>query len=112
MLTTRRFLWKIDGDRVRVFKWSGKNDYVALCEPEYISFGGGCAASPSHLCLDRLRASLSSDGHYGLYLDETLSDGSSAHCPTFDNEPLCSAGPRQGEAVVFECVGLEVWGIS
>lgn len=26
---------------MRVFKWSGKNDYVALCEPEYISFGGG-----------------------------------------------------------------------
>ncbi len=25
-----------------VFKWTGKNDYVALCEPDYISFGGGC----------------------------------------------------------------------
>ena len=30
-------------DRVRVFKWTGRNDYVALCEPDYISFGGGCA---------------------------------------------------------------------
>ena len=32
-------------DRVRVFKWTGRNDYVALCEPDYISFGGGCAFS-------------------------------------------------------------------
>ena len=38
------FLWKkAEGDdEVKVFKWTGKNDYVALCEPESISFGGGC----------------------------------------------------------------------
>jgi hypothetical protein len=36
------FLWKAaHGEDVRVFKWTGKNDYVALCEPESISFGGG-----------------------------------------------------------------------
>lgn len=37
------FLWKQenDGASVRVFKWTGKNDYVALCESDYISFGGG-----------------------------------------------------------------------
>ncbi|KAH9913202.1 TLD-domain-containing protein [Fomitopsis serialis] len=88
------FLWRLlPGQRVRIYKWTGKNDYVALCEPEYLSFGGG-------------------DGHYGLYLDDTLNDGSSARCPTFENEPLCSAGPRQGENVRFECVGLEVWGVG
>ncbi|CAL1697514.1 unnamed protein product [Somion occarium] len=88
------FLWKMGPDnRVRVFKWTGKNDYIALCEPDYISFGGG-------------------DGRYGLYLDETLLDGSSAPCPTFDNDPLCSSGPRQGVGYRFECVGLEVWGIG
>jgi hypothetical protein len=41
-MITYRFLWKAHGDGVRVFKWTGKNDYVALCEPESISFGGGC----------------------------------------------------------------------
>jgi len=88
------FLWKMQkDDSLHVYKWTGKNDYVALCEPEYISFGGG-------------------DGHYGLYLDDTLSDGSSARCPTYDNDPLCSPGPRQGEAITFECVGLEVWGVG
>ncbi|KAI0061362.1 TLD-domain-containing protein, partial [Artomyces pyxidatus] len=85
------FLWKLDG-KLSVYKWTGKNDYVALCEPEYISFGGG-------------------DGHYGLYLDDTLFDGSSARCPTFENEPLCSPGPKKGGTVTFECVGLEVWGV-
>ena len=45
-----RFLWKVlSEEKIRVFKWSGKNDYVALCEPEFLSFGGGCATfSQSH----------------------------------------------------------------
>ncbi|GLB45724.1 putative TLD-domain-containing protein [Lyophyllum shimeji] len=95
------FLWKQvpgsarqTGPMVQVFKWTGKNDYVALCEPEYISFGGG-------------------DGNYGLYLDDTLYSGSSAACPTFGNEPLCSGAPgARSAAVKFECVGLEVWGVG
>lgn len=44
-----RFLWKASSDEVRVFNWTGKNDYVALCEPESISFGGGCDIVPSAL---------------------------------------------------------------
>jgi hypothetical protein len=47
-----RFLWKLsssgtdtDGGgavlAVKTFKWTGKNDYVALCETDSISFGGG-----------------------------------------------------------------------
>lgn len=92
------FLWKACGDEVRVFNWTGKNDYVALCEPESISFGGG-------------------DGHYGLYLDETLYEGSSARCPTFNNDPLCTSdiSPSKGtdaSTATFECVGLEVWGVG
>lgn len=42
------FLWKAHGEDVSVFKWTGKNDYVALCEPESISFGGGCAMMISY----------------------------------------------------------------
>jgi len=60
---------------VQIFRWTGANDYVALCEPDFISFGGG-------------------DGRYGLYIDSSLIDGSSAHCPTFANDTLCGApGP-------------------
>lgn len=45
------FLWKWvedsrnggggGGGELGVFKWTGKNDYVALCESSAISFGGG-----------------------------------------------------------------------
>ncbi|KAJ3747196.1 TLD-domain-containing protein [Lentinula detonsa] len=87
------FLWRCVDGNLQVFKWTGKNEYVALCEAEYLSFGGG-------------------DGAYGLYLDDSLFDGSSARCPTFDNEPLCSPGEKKGRAVSFECVGLEVWGVG
>lgn len=42
------FLWRSEkhGEEVcvEVFKWTGKNDYVALCEPGFISFGGGCVS--------------------------------------------------------------------
>lgn len=52
----------------------------------------------------------SRDGKYGLFLDSSLFDGSSARCPTFDNDALC--GPERTEGTVrFECVGLEAWGI-
>ncbi|KAF9507340.1 hypothetical protein BS47DRAFT_1304131 [Hydnum rufescens UP504] len=91
------FLWK-NQNGLQVFKWTGKNDYVALCEQDYISFGGG-------------------DGKYGLFLDSAFYDGSSASCATFDNEVLCSnlAGSHSDEkkgTVRFECLGLEAWGIS
>ena len=58
------------------------------------------------------------DGYYGLYLDETLYEGSSARCPTFNNDPLCSSsgpgpdGGGGGGTATFECVGLEVWGVA
>lgn len=101
------FLWRYQrpsskGDELEegmldVYKWTGRNDYVALCEPGFISFGGG-------------------DGHYGLYLDASLLDGSSAPCPTFDNPVLCSrvdvGGVGIKKDVGFECVGLEVWGVG
>lgn len=87
------FLWKFTQGTLKVYKTTGKNSYVMLCEPGYISFGGG-------------------DGHYGLYLDDTLNNGSSSPCPTFDNEPLCSPGPKKAGTVEFECVGLEVWGMG
>lgn len=60
----------------------------------------------------------SRDGHYGLYLDETLYEGSSARCLTFNNDPLCSSsgpgpdGGGGGATATFECVGLEVWGVA
>ena len=44
------------------------------------------------------------NGRYGLYLDDTLLDGSSARCPTFENEPLCS--PRRKGAMLH----LNIWG--
>ncbi|KIK92084.1 hypothetical protein PAXRUDRAFT_830288 [Paxillus rubicundulus Ve08.2h10] len=46
--TYHRFLWRYHPPRngepqgsLEVYKWTGRNDYVALCEPEFISFGGG-----------------------------------------------------------------------
>ncbi|KIN92710.1 hypothetical protein M404DRAFT_172773, partial [Pisolithus tinctorius Marx 270] len=96
------FLWRCRTDAsppLEVYKWSGKNDYVVLCDSDFISFGGG-------------------DGHYGLYIDSSLLEGSSAPCPTFDNPVLCARPPSHAgvgmgkKDVSFECVGLEVWGIG
>jgi len=90
------FLWKASAkESVKVFRWTGENDYVALCESGFISFGGG-------------------DGKYGLYLDAAFLNGSSAACPTFRNEILClpDGHGSSSSTVRFECVGLEAWSIG
>ncbi|KAK0429587.1 TLD-domain-containing protein [Armillaria borealis] len=88
------FLWRYSNSKLSVYKTTGRNEYIALCEPEYLSFGGG-------------------DGSYGLYVDKSLLEGSSARCLTFGNDVLCSPGKmRAGGAVPFECVGLEVWRVG
>ncbi|TFK24152.1 TLD-domain-containing protein [Coprinopsis marcescibilis] len=117
------FLWKYtDGGELRVFKATGRNPYFAICEGDYVAFGGGSSA-------------------YGLYLDSSLLEGSSARCLTFGNGVLCghtasiggsssvsgdtNGGANGGTAergrertvvdgkpVDFECVGLEVWGVG
>lgn len=85
------------GRDVRVFRWTGANDYVALTETHYLSVGGG------------------NDGRYGLWLDGKLDKGVSARSTTFDNnvlcddEPGCSADGKEGH---FECLGLEVWAVG
>lgn len=116
-----RFLWretrKNDAPAgVNVFKWTGKNDYVALCEPDYISFGGGCGFFFCSLAtLIHFEYLPLSDGKYGLFLDSTFFDGSSARCQTFDNDVLCSTTNDRSvstRTVRFECVGMEVWGVS
>lgn len=42
--TLFRFLWRVDphdNNDLRVYKWTGRNDYVALCDKDGFSFGGG-----------------------------------------------------------------------
>ncbi|WVR09175.1 hypothetical protein IAU60_006237 [Kwoniella sp. DSM 27419] len=89
------FLFKLASgpqtSNVKAFNWTGRNQYFALCETSFISFGGGA-------------------GTYGLILDSTFSQNSSATCPAYDNEILSStANRRSSKASPFECVGLEVW---
>ncbi|KAG7439983.1 TLD-domain-containing protein [Guyanagaster necrorhizus] len=92
--TGESFLWRYVNGKLSVYKTTGRNDYIALSERESLSFGGG-------------------DGSYGLYIEKSLLEGSSAKCLTFGNEVLCSPGrTRAGGAVPFECVGLEVWRVG
>ncbi|KAK9363689.1 TLD-domain-containing protein [Lipomyces starkeyi] len=71
----------------RAFPYTGINDYMILCEPGFLSVGGG-------------------DGKYGLYLDDRFERGISNSCPAFGNEPLSECG------IKFDIVGVEVWRIS
>ncbi|RKF63628.1 Oxidation resistance protein 1 [Erysiphe neolycopersici] len=73
--------------RFKAFPYSGVNDYLMLCEANYLSIGGG-------------------DGHYGLWLDDTLDRGISSHCLTFGNEPLSEEGEK------FDVMGVEVWSLG
>lgn len=70
--------------RFKAFPYSGINDYLMFCETGFLSIGGG-------------------DGHYGLWLDDTLEKGISSSCPTFGNEALSDEGEK------FEVMGVELW---
>lgn len=78
---------KGESSRFKVYPYSGKNDYFILCEPTFLSLGAG-------------------DGHYGLWMNETLATGHSDPCPTYDNERLSDQGGK------FDILGVEVWGIG
>ncbi|KAG8888851.1 oxidation resistance protein 1 [Tulasnella sp. 332] len=90
--TTKSSKGKANADGVKVFKWTARNDYVALCESDYLSFGGG-------------------DGKYGLYVDSSFTDGLSEPSETFANEVLCEDVDVNGRGR-FECVVLEVWQVG
>ncbi|KAJ3227886.1 oxidation resistance protein 1 [Clydaea vesicula] len=65
------FLWKWDvkKKKIEVFKATGANEYLVLCETHFIAFGGG-------------------EGKFGLWIDEDLLNGYSGHCQTFNNPDL------------------------
>ncbi|WFD31282.1 oxidation resistance protein 1 [Malassezia sp. CBS 17886] len=104
---------------IEAFPWTGNNDYMVLSESSFLSVGGG-------------------DGTYGLWLDDALDRGTSARCPTFNNEVLCTPDERQwthptdapdvptGDLLdlahepasprpstgMFRCTGVEVWAVG
>lgn len=86
------FLWKSDGGggekRFKAFPCSGVNDYVILCEPGFLSMGGG-------------------DGRYGLWLDDRFETGVSQTSLTFGNEPL-----TDGKGGKFDVLDVELWRVG
>lgn len=73
--------------RFKAFPYSGENDFYMYCEPHCLSVGGG-------------------DGHYGLWLNDSLEKGVSSRCLTFGNEPLSDEGEK------FGVLGVEMWKIG
>lgn len=73
--------------RFKAFPYSGENDFYIYCEPHCLSVGGG-------------------DGHYGLWLNDSLEKGVSSRCLTFGNEPLSDEGEK------FGVLGVEMWKIG
>ncbi|KAI8881490.1 TLD-domain-containing protein [Backusella circina FSU 941] len=86
------FLWKLSQvehtkhpmPKIKVFPWTGKNDYMILSDSDEIAIGGG-------------------DGEFGLWLHSDLEHGYSHPCATFDNDYLA----KHAE---FQCLGMEIWG--
>ncbi|WAQ82370.1 hypothetical protein PtA15_2A687 [Puccinia triticina] len=98
------FLWKAvmfePGDfrigvTVKVYLWTGANDYMILSDHDLLSIGGG-------------------DGKFGLWIDSNLDKGASSSCPAFNNEVLCSITnkhptDRTQDDGTFEVIALECW---
>lgn len=72
---------------ILVYRWTGKNRYIQVCDVsnKMLAFGGG-----------------GDKGAFGLCLQEDFERGTTGHCETFDNEPLCQDGN-------FDIVDVEFW---
>lgn len=70
---------------LKVYQWSGENDFIVKGNPDSLVLGGG------------------EDGQFGLWIDDQFYHGSSYMCKTFNNECLSSKAD-------FICNGVEVWG--
>ncbi|KAG7344268.1 TLD domain containing protein [Nitzschia inconspicua] len=72
---------------INVFRWTGKNRYIQLCDvhTKMIAFGGG-----------------GTDGAFGVCVQDDFQRGSTGPCDTFDNDPLCDGGS-------FDVVDVEFW---
>ena len=77
-----------DNISVSVYRWSGINRYIQLCDStkRALAFGGG-----------------GDDGYFGLCIEDDFKRGTTGCCSTFENEALCEDG-------YFEIEDLEVWG--
>ncbi|KAK1741329.1 TLD domain-containing protein [Skeletonema marinoi] len=81
---------KEDDNEVVIYKWTGANRYIQLCDAykRAVAFGGG-----------------GDDGDFGLCIEDDFRRGTTGHCSTFENEALCEEG-------YFDVVDLEVWGFT
>ena len=87
--TGQAMLYKINDDNeVKIYKWSGMNRYIQLCDTvdKRLAMGGG-----------------GTGGNFGLCVEEDFSRGSTGPCQTFENEPLCEGGE-------FDILDFEVYG--
>lgn len=73
--------------RLNVYRWTGKNRYIQLCDTSHrmLAFGGG-----------------GTDGAFGLCVQDDFTRGSTGPCDTFGNAPLCEPGS-------FDVVDVEFW---
>ncbi|ORZ14164.1 TLD-domain-containing protein [Absidia repens] len=69
--------------KIKVFPWTGKNEYMIYSTIDCIAIGGG-------------------EGKFGLWLNQDLEKGHSEPCATFDNECLSLNS-------LFNCIDLEIW---
>lgn len=75
-------------DEVVIYKWSGANRYIQLCDAtkRTLAFGGGGV-----------------EGDFGLCVEDDFRRGTTGPCSTFENDALCGEG-------YFDILDLEVWG--
>ncbi|CAB9521204.1 receptor coactivator 7 [Seminavis robusta] len=75
---------------LRVFHWTGANRYIQFTDKSehrrMLAFGGG-----------------GQEGSFGLCVEQDFQLGSTGHCDTFDNLPLC-------DQENFNILDMEIWG--
>ena len=85
-----------------IFQWSGKNDYIQICDVKKgaLGMGGGDGEG------------LSSNCSFGWYVQDNFTVGSTGYCDTFCNPSLHKAGSKEEEDGSFDILDMDIYGFE
>jgi hypothetical protein len=88
-----------DSDECVVYRWTHDNEYFLNCRMDYLAIGGGAHGA-------------------AIYLDSSLSNGSTSRCTTFASPPLVApvdGSPAEcdgGVSVLLDVIAVEIYAIG
>jgi len=85
---------------IEVYPYAGDNEMIQICNKDKIAVGGGSPEKQIEYGIKR------QDYGYGLFIDESMTHGTSSPCLTFRSPSLST---KHSDGSIFEICNVELW---